>query len=440
MAARVDINEFSLNAFYRNRLVRCYLGATRFAPRRAQAAELHRLRRQRRSAAGRLVERAAAPGPLHIVNCALNLGGSSDLALHTRHSAAFTLTPFRCGSAYCSRDQSGEAEELGYVPTQSIRRPAGAPTLGQAIAVSGAAASPNMGYHTSPVVAFLLTLFNVRLGWWFPNPADAGDGYPSPRFNLRYLVAELFGGAADKSTVRDDLRRRALREPRRLRAGPAPVPRHHHQRRRMRSEADLRRAGHADPHVRGGLRRQDHDRRRRHPRRLRTSPWSTRRLAVGASGTAAAAPDGILIYLKASMTGREDTSVLQYKASHPTFPHETTGDQFYGEDQFESYRHLGRDDRARGVWTASSIAGGSEKAGQGSPDGPWRRGVRMMHAGIVVTIVYGRARNVPFVGRGRRRETLRQDLLVVRRSVMEHSGHAWQRWRQAITISTSWVS
>ena len=28
-AARVDINEFSLNAFYRSRLVRCYLGATK---------------------------------------------------------------------------------------------------------------------------------------------------------------------------------------------------------------------------------------------------------------------------------------------------------------------------------------------------------------------------------------------------------------------------
>ena len=62
-----------------------------------------------------------------------------------------------------------------------------------------------------------------------------------------------------------------------------------------------------------------------------------------ASVTAAAVPDGILIYLKASMTGREDTAVLQYKATHPTFPHETTGDQFYGEDQFESYRQLGRD-------------------------------------------------------------------------------------------------
>jgi hypothetical protein len=54
-------------------------------------------------------------------------------------------------------------------------------------------------------------------------------------------------------------------------------------------------------------------------------------------------PDGTLIYLKASMTGHEDTAVLQYKASHQAFPHEATGDQFYGEDQFESYRRLGHD-------------------------------------------------------------------------------------------------
>ena len=47
--------------------------------------------------------------------------------------------------------------------------------------------------------------------------------------------------------------------------------------------------------------------------------------------------------MKASMTGNEDTSVRQYKSSHFAFPHESTGDQFYGEDQFESYRHLGRD-------------------------------------------------------------------------------------------------
>ena len=39
-------------------------------------------------------------GPFHLVNCALNLGGSSDLALHTRHSASFTLSPLHCGSSY----------------------------------------------------------------------------------------------------------------------------------------------------------------------------------------------------------------------------------------------------------------------------------------------------------------------------------------------------
>ena len=49
-------------------------------------------------------------------------------------------------------------------------------TLGKVISVSGAAASPNMGYHTSPVVAFLLAVFN-----------------------LRYMILELFGSATGQS-------------------------------------------------------------------------------------------------------------------------------------------------------------------------------------------------------------------------------------------------
>lgn len=71
-------------------------------------------------------------------------------------------------------------------------------------------------------------------------------------------------------------------------------------------------------------------------------PWSKNRFAVGRI-IYGPGEEGRLIYLKASMTGAEDTAVLQYKASHPAFPHEATGDQFYGEDQFESYRSLGRE-------------------------------------------------------------------------------------------------
>ncbi len=201
MAARVDVNEFSLNAFYRNRLVRCYLGATRFAPGERQPQHFTGFDDLDDIPLAKLVDaNRPSTGPLHIVNCALNLGGSSDLALHTRHSAAFTLTPFHCGSAYLSRDQSEKTRELGFISTDVYGGRDGAPTLGQAIAVSGAAASPNMGYHTSPVVAFLLTVFNVRLGWWFPNPDKKKTELSSPHFSLSYLFAELFGGANDKSS------------------------------------------------------------------------------------------------------------------------------------------------------------------------------------------------------------------------------------------------
>ncbi len=76
--------------------------------------------------------------------------------------------------------------------------------------------------------------------------------------------------------------------------------------------------------------------------RRRDGRWSPQRVAVGEI-VYPDGPNGTLVYLKAAMTGHEITPVLQYKTSHPAFPHETTGDQFYSEDQFESYRRLGLD-------------------------------------------------------------------------------------------------
>jgi hypothetical protein len=347
LAARVDINEFSLNAFYRSRLSRCYLGATRFlsgerSPQNFtgfdEKDDLHM------ADLGGTDDKTPAAGPLHIVNCALNLGGSSDLALHTRHSASFTLNPYTAGSSYLSRDPSGvrKAKPLGYQPIAVYGGADGQPTLGQAISVSGAAASPNMGYHTSPVVAFLLTVFNVRLGWWFPNPKESNIKSPSPWFSLRYLVKELFGGADEKSNylmISDGGHFENL-------AAYELV------RRRCRviiiSDAEY------DPELQfeglGSLIRMcevdfgarvmlDVGSIRLAP----TSNWSSFRCAVGQIDYGDGFPGGLLIYLKASMTGHEDSAVLQYKASHANFPHESTGDQFYGEDQFESYRRLGRE-------------------------------------------------------------------------------------------------
>jgi hypothetical protein len=49
-----------------------------------------------------------------------------------------------------------------------------------------------------------------------------------------------------------------------------------------------------------------------------------------------------LVYVKSSLTRDIPLDVRQYKDTHPTFPHESTADQWLDEDQFEAYRHLGQ--------------------------------------------------------------------------------------------------
>jgi hypothetical protein len=50
---------------------------------------------------------------------------------------------------------------------------------------------------------------------------------------------------------------------------------------------------------------------------------------------------GYLFYLKASLTGDEPEDVREFRSRFADFPHQSTGDQFFTESQFESYRHLG---------------------------------------------------------------------------------------------------
>lgn len=382
LAARVDINEFSLNAFYRSRLVRCYLGATRkrddrrpqaftnfdgaddiplaeLAPGQAGAPHASWLeswtsgRHPAVQGSGPEAETRTLKGPLHIVNCALNLGGSSDLTVHTRHSASFTLTPLRTGSRY-RRPEAG-ADELGYMSTGIYGGAQDQPTLGQAISVSGAAASPNMGYHTSPVVAFLLTVFNVRLGWWFPRPAPGGATTPSPWFSLRYLLVELLGLASERSrflAISDGGHFENLAAYELIKRGCKVV---------------IIGDGECDPHLNfeglGTLIRMcEVDFGARIDIDLGSlakdaSGWSHSRCAVGRIHYADRDDPGILIYLKATMTGREGSSVLQYKASSAAFPHESTGDQFYSEGQFESHRLLGQDIAAATFAPATPVNG-----------------------------------------------------------------------------------
>jgi hypothetical protein len=52
-------------------------------------------------------------------------------------------------------------------------------------------------------------------------------------------------------------------------------------------------------------------------------------------------PSSTLIYLKSSLTDAVPADAQGYAQANPTFPHQTTADQFFDEAQFESYRRLG---------------------------------------------------------------------------------------------------
>ena len=75
-------------------------------------------------------------------------------------------------------------------------------TLPAAIAMSGAALSPEMGRMTRAPLRFLLTMFNIRLGVWIPNPNRLaefelrnGSGWRRlwMRPRVKYLLSEMIG-------------------------------------------------------------------------------------------------------------------------------------------------------------------------------------------------------------------------------------------------------
>ena len=184
-AWRVDINIFSLHYFYRNRLTRGYLGATHYQRKPNVFTGFDE--------DDDLAFSQCQQRPLHIVNTALNLTSTKNLAWQQRKAASFAFTPLFSGFEF--PDKAG-----AYRPTCQFTNPNGGVKLGSIMAVSGAAASPNMGYHTPPATAFLMTMFNVRLGRWYGNPALQDEKNPtsstwlreSPRFGFACLVKELF--------------------------------------------------------------------------------------------------------------------------------------------------------------------------------------------------------------------------------------------------------
>jgi hypothetical protein len=337
LSKQVGINRFSMNALYRNRLVRCYLGATR-NPRYPQP--FIGFDPDDDSLYLKNVEPSEGyTGPYPIVNTALNLVSSSNLAWQQRKAASFMFTPGYSGFEIDAPDGS---KLSAFTSTKGYKAPL---SLGTTMAISGAAASPNMGFHSSPSLSFLMTVFNVRLGRWIGNPRYLSTGTRTgPRWGLLYLLNELLGHTNDKSSyvyVSDgghfenlgiyELVRRRCRfiiacdagEDHGLKFG------------------DL---GNAIEKCRSdfGVDIEIDIERLRIQKDTSKSDWHCAIGTIHYERVDSSLTSGTLVYLKSSLTGDEPTDVQRYAAQYPAFPHQTTADQWFSESQFESYRALGQ--------------------------------------------------------------------------------------------------
>jgi hypothetical protein len=197
MSRFVNVNTFSLHAMYRNRLIRAYLGAARSEEREETMNRFTGFD----EADNFPIHTVPAGKPFHVVNMCLNLVHGQRLAWQERKAETFTASRLHAGSARLGYQRS---DTYGNKPDEHDRNPQQHTgiTLGTAMAISGAAASPNMGYHSSPLLTFLMTFFNARLGWWLANPDYPGRPYWSdrgPKSALNSLFAEALGNTDDKN-------------------------------------------------------------------------------------------------------------------------------------------------------------------------------------------------------------------------------------------------
>jgi hypothetical protein len=421
LLGRLDANEFSMHLFYRNRLVRAFLGASNTRNRENSARgripspftgfavdddvplqELTSFWPRAQSYKGDAKEwtegsKDRYEGPYPIWGTALNLTTGEELSWQERKAASFIYSPLYCGWDFVTEhpqqlelphrgrhfeatDTSDCAEALeclhAYRGTGKFYYEEGGhsqgstsdaprlvsrlpytglgpgPLIGTAMAASGAAISPNWGYHTSPAVAALLALFNIRIGWWTGNPRRR-DSWKKYAPNASYLVRkELFGRADDASPyvylsdgghfenlgIYEMVRRRL----------PYIVA----------CDAD------ADPKYEFGDLANAVEKCRRDfgveieidtslIRPQKTTNLSQRHFAVGTINYPGAngkpAEKGILLYLKSSIIGNEPADVLGEANGQSHFPHDTTANQFFNETKFEAYRALG-EHMFTGIW------------------------------------------------------------------------------------------
>ncbi len=268
-------------------------------------------------------------------------------------------------------------------------------SLGNWTAISGAAISTGLGSRTNPAFSFLAGFFNFRLGYWWDSGTDSRRGrsltlgrrlrrlfeccFPVQTFLIDEFTARFRGpqsrywyltdGGHFENTGAYELVRRRLEAIVVIDAGADPDYTFSDlgnlvRKARLDFGAEIRflSEGELDervnPKVRpyfGTLERlrrgvwaeepvtdpASPDKQRRSLKQSQESRLSLAHAALAKVTYAGCNKISWLLVLKPTLTGDEPEDVLNYHRDHPSFPQESTADQFFDEAQWESYRRLG---------------------------------------------------------------------------------------------------
>jgi Patatin-like phospholipase len=324
-------NANSLHPLYRDRLGKAFLFEPQPTLQKSEELEPARLH---------LSQLSGRHGPYHLINTALNIQKSKTANKRGRNADFFLLSQNFVGS-----------ESTGYVATKDMEKVATGLDLATAMAVSGAAASSSMGAQSIKALTPTLAILNIRLGYWLRNPSWVAKGGPRNIWTNFYFLLELFGrlnecrksvyltdgGHIENLGIYELLKRRcrviiavdAEADPEMAFGSFNTLVRY--ARIDLGLEIDL-----PWQQITNATRRTSHEIDTTGDCRKLKGPHC----AIGQINYPCGRK-GILVYIKSSLTGDENDYVFHYRKRYAQFPHETTLDQMFSEEQFEAYRALG---------------------------------------------------------------------------------------------------
>ena len=375
-----NVNLTGLHRFYRDRLMETFMPDAADILADGQAAQTD-------ADAWPLAEICGpeTDGPYHLINAHVVLLGATKARQRSRSGDGFVLSRLYCGSEatgfIATADWAGAARRFGLRPIGPMRLPS-------AMAISGAALNPRAGGDgegatKGGVVSALLTILNLRLGFWAPSPAKVasakrGNSYRwPPNFIRPGVVQGLFGfahsekghwleltdgGHFENTAIYELIRRRVLTI---VFADGSTDPEIS-----LSSFANLLQKIYVDFGVTVTFGEPaDFTRMMKGSAIREPGDVLSERLQLSASAYSVGtirypetdgrpAMTGTLFYIKSTMTQGLPPGLYSYKASNPLFPSESLAEQFFSEQQFEAYRALGfaqaasmvEEVRKRGQW------------------------------------------------------------------------------------------